>query len=311
MRATGTTENGVRIAHKDGSPAGSFTARLHTRAAKEEHEATLLCDGASRAIGSGDRVLEEEPDAYATCFEVDVARIRTAAAFRRPRDGTPGGRTLETMQLSWPPLSRLAMTAVAALVLFAPGFASAHGSTTSNLDEQVFDVAPERAEFVYSGDVDRAMARASLRYLGEQELSAEDYFRFDVPTVELVRVEPLSGIGPEFAFALPRLAAGSYAIDWEVTPVADHADSSVTFFQVTVGVADPDPVPPTPSDGSGEISGEGDASPPPVLLDSTMGEQSETSVSGGWDRTRWLGLFGAIVLIALLTTFYVIRDRPR
>lgn len=83
VSAYGTTENGVRIAHKDGSPAGSFTARLHTREAKEEHEATLLCDGASRAHGAGDRALEEEPDAYATCFEVDVARIRTAAAFRR------------------------------------------------------------------------------------------------------------------------------------------------------------------------------------------------------------------------------------
>lgn len=206
-------------------------------------------------------------------------------------------------------LSRLAATAVATLALFASSVASAHGSTESNLDEQVFEVAPERAEFFYSGDVDRATTRASLRYLGQQELSAEDYFRFDVPTVELERAEPLTGVGPEFAFILPRLAAGSYAIDWEVTPVDDHADSSVTFFQVTVGVADPDPVPPLPSAGSGEISGEGDASPAPALLDSTMGEQSETTVSQGWDRTRWLGLFGAIVLIALLTTFYVIRDR--
>jgi len=195
-------------------------------------------------------------------------------------------------------------------LVFAPAAASAHGSTESNLDEQVFEVAPERAAFVYSGDVDRATARASLRYLGEQKLSAEDYFRFDVPTLELAPVEPLTGAGPEFAFALPRLAAGSYAVDWEVAPIGDHVDSSVTFFQVTVGVTDPDPVPPVPSEGSaGEISGEGDAAPAPALLDSTMGEQPEPTVSQGWDRTRWLGLFGAIVLIALLTAFYVIRDR--
>lgn len=83
VRAYGTTENGVRLAHKGGAPAGSFTARLHTREAKEEHEAKLLCDGATRSVGAGDRALAEEADAYATCFEVDVARIRTAAAFRR------------------------------------------------------------------------------------------------------------------------------------------------------------------------------------------------------------------------------------
>jgi len=206
-------------------------------------------------------------------------------------------------------LIRAFAAAATAFTLLAPATASAHGSTTSNLDEQVFDVAPERAEFVYSGDVERGTARASLRSLGEQDLSAEDYFRFDVPTIELTRVEPFSGTGPEFAFALPRLAAGSYALDWEVTPVGDHLDSSVTFFQVTVGVEDPDPVPALPVEGSNDVVLEEalDAEPTPFV--GTSGEANDDTATRGWDRTRWFGLFGAIVLIGLLTTFYVVRDR--
>lgn len=83
VSAYGMTENGVRIAHKDGASTGSFTARLHTREVKEEHEEKILSDGATRACGAGERARDEEADVYATCFEVDVARIRTAAAFRR------------------------------------------------------------------------------------------------------------------------------------------------------------------------------------------------------------------------------------
>lgn len=82
-RAYGSTEHGVRIAHKDGAGAGSMNARLHTREAKEAEESARLADGATRSSGAGDRVLAEDADPYATCFEVDVARIRSAAAFRR------------------------------------------------------------------------------------------------------------------------------------------------------------------------------------------------------------------------------------
>jgi methionine-rich copper-binding protein CopC len=206
-------------------------------------------------------------------------------------------------------LVRGTFAALTALAFLAPTTAAAHGSTSSNLDQQVFEIAPERAEFVYSGDVERSTAQASLRYLGVEDLSAEDYFRFDVPTTELARSEPLDGTGPEFAFVLPRLAAGSYAIDWEVTPVDDHTDSSVTFFQVTVGVTDPDPVPPVSTEGSGDVAPEDNDAQVP--LDSAMGEDTTSSASQGWDRTRWLGLAGAIVLVSLLTTFYIIRDRDK
>jgi len=201
------------------------------------------------------------------------------------------------------------------VTVLVPSTVSAHGSTESNLDGEVLEVAPERAEFVYSGDVDRSTARASLRYLGEQELSAEDYFRFDVPTLDLTPVEPLTGAGPEFAFALPRLAAGAYAVDWEVTPIGDHTDSSVAFFQVTVGVSNPDPLPPVPTDASAETALEADeVTTAPLTGAPAVGAPVDSpavdaATSQGWDRTRWLGLAGALVLIGLLTAFYVIRDR--
>lgn len=83
VRAYGTTENGVRLAHKGGAPVGSLETRPRTREAKEEHEEMLLSGGATRASGAGDRAEVEDADAYSTCFEVDVARVRSAAAFRR------------------------------------------------------------------------------------------------------------------------------------------------------------------------------------------------------------------------------------
>jgi len=83
LRAYGRSDGGLRIAHTGGAPAGSLTARLRTRQDKEEHQDALLADGATRAEGAGKRPVDEEADAYATCFEVDVARIRGAAAFRR------------------------------------------------------------------------------------------------------------------------------------------------------------------------------------------------------------------------------------
>ena len=42
-----------------------------------------MAASATRACGSGDRVSEEEPDPYRTCFERDRDRILHAAAFRR------------------------------------------------------------------------------------------------------------------------------------------------------------------------------------------------------------------------------------
>lgn len=60
---------------------GVFAA--HTRLDREAEEHSLLAPGATHALGAGDRVIEEEPDAYRTCFERDRDRIIHSSAFRR------------------------------------------------------------------------------------------------------------------------------------------------------------------------------------------------------------------------------------
>ena len=53
------------------------------RLAREAQEALDLAPGASQARGGGDRILEEAPDQWRTCFERDRDRILHATAFRR------------------------------------------------------------------------------------------------------------------------------------------------------------------------------------------------------------------------------------
>ena len=120
--------------------------------------------------------------------------------------------------------------------------AYAHGGADSNLDVPMA-VAPSTADLMYSADAERSSATGRLRHLGEGPLKAEEYFRSDVPTQDLVLTESSVGIGRDFSFILPRLAKGYYALDWSVTPIGDHSDDSIILFQITVGDANPDPVP--------------------------------------------------------------------
>ena len=53
------------------------------RSRREQREDVLLVPGATRSNGSGDRLLQEEPDPWRTCFERDRDRILHAASFRR------------------------------------------------------------------------------------------------------------------------------------------------------------------------------------------------------------------------------------
>ena len=80
MRGHGA--DGVALAHADswGSPGWSDT---HARAAREDAEHTHLAPLATKASGAGDRVLDEQPDPFRTCFERDRDRILHANAFRR------------------------------------------------------------------------------------------------------------------------------------------------------------------------------------------------------------------------------------
>ncbi len=74
--------DGVRLAHAD-SWAGSGSTAIFPRADRERREADHLSVLATRAHGAGDRLVEEEPDQWRTCFERDRDRILHASAFRR------------------------------------------------------------------------------------------------------------------------------------------------------------------------------------------------------------------------------------
>ena len=78
----GHGEGPVRRAHMDVDaklgPVDGFD-----RTAREELEDGLLAPGATRARGGGHRVVEEEPDAWRTCFERDRDRILHGSPFRR------------------------------------------------------------------------------------------------------------------------------------------------------------------------------------------------------------------------------------
>ncbi|MGA1440803.1 MAG: HD domain-containing protein [Ilumatobacteraceae bacterium] len=74
--------DGVALAHED-SWAGPGSTSTVVRQAREEHEEDSLAPLATRAVGAGDRPIDEAPDPFRTCFERDRDRILHAAAFRR------------------------------------------------------------------------------------------------------------------------------------------------------------------------------------------------------------------------------------
>ncbi len=68
------------------SPTPIRTPRRRLRSAgplARTSSTRLLCDGATRAVGAGNRARPEEPDEWRTCFERDRDRILHAPAFRR------------------------------------------------------------------------------------------------------------------------------------------------------------------------------------------------------------------------------------
>lgn len=72
----------ARRAHADSS-AGIGDVALFGRSEREAHLDDTLAPGATRAFGSGDRAVDEEPDRWRTCFERDRDRIVHGTAFRR------------------------------------------------------------------------------------------------------------------------------------------------------------------------------------------------------------------------------------
>ncbi len=194
-----------------------------------------------------------------------------------------------------------------ALVLFVAPVTSflspahAHGGADSNLDVPMA-VAPPTANLTYSADVDRSLATGRLRHLGEGPLKAEEYFRLDVPTQDLVLYESSVGIGRDFSFILPRLAKGYYALDWSVTPLGDHSDGSVILFQITVGDENPDPVPESVTLGvseeeTGSLAGE------------EMGSvQSEQPIA---EKSNYVYTLIFALSAAAVASIYLVLRRPR
>ncbi len=78
----GHSDDDVVVAHAD-SHATVGEATILTRAAREERDDELLATRATRAVGGGNRAIEEEPDPYRTCFERDRDRILHDSSFRR------------------------------------------------------------------------------------------------------------------------------------------------------------------------------------------------------------------------------------
>lgn len=79
---TGHGTDDIVVAHAD-SHATVGDAVLRTREAREAAEAEELATNATRAIGAGNRAIDEEPDPFRTCFERDRDRILHDSAFRR------------------------------------------------------------------------------------------------------------------------------------------------------------------------------------------------------------------------------------
>jgi dGTPase len=73
---------GIQLAHAD-SWAGPGSSTIVDRPAREEAQDGSMATLATRASTAGDRLFDEEPDPYRTCFERDRDRILHATSFRR------------------------------------------------------------------------------------------------------------------------------------------------------------------------------------------------------------------------------------
>ena len=82
MRGHDYVASDAVVAHQDSSTRFAL-ADVVGREAREQLERDTLASGATLAVGAGDRAIEEEPDAYRTCFERDRDRVLHSSSFRR------------------------------------------------------------------------------------------------------------------------------------------------------------------------------------------------------------------------------------
>jgi copper transport protein len=125
---------------------------------------------------------------------------------------------------------------LSALFLLGVAPASAHmGVAESNpANGSQVAVAPDELTITFSIDVELDTAAARLRHLGGLDTPVSELNNRDVRTDALTKLTG-SGEGARTTFSLPALSAGLYAIDWSVSEIGGHTNSSVILFKVTGG----------------------------------------------------------------------------
>lgn len=83
VNAYGSASSGFRQAHNDSDGKVGSPRQRFGRESREEMLDSHLAENATRPRGAGQRLLEETADPLRLCYEVDLDRIRSAAAFRR------------------------------------------------------------------------------------------------------------------------------------------------------------------------------------------------------------------------------------
>ena len=82
--AHGSSTGMVRLAHHDShARVAPGPWQGASRQQREEAEDALLAPGATRAVGAGNRAIEEEPDPRRTSYERDLDRLKYSTAVRR------------------------------------------------------------------------------------------------------------------------------------------------------------------------------------------------------------------------------------
>ncbi|PPF81005.1 hypothetical protein C5E07_03660 [Pseudoclavibacter sp. RFBJ3] len=200
--------------------------------------------------------------------------------------------------------SRLMLAAMLAFLALALGlgsqFASAHDQLIESspaADESV-DVAPESATLTFSAEVQ------SEGTLGPQvEL-------FAVTAVEQTALELESAAtadGSVVTQALPQLAAGDYALNWQVVSSDGHPISGTIPFTVSVGVAPAEVAAPSASASAG--FGAAENTEGAAITNSDAGTSDEasqsTAAASGIPPWAWvlMGLAGVAVVFVSFILF--------
>lgn len=84
LNSHGYDDQGSKTAHShERNTISDIGSKRIPRVIREAKQELLLSKYATRAVGAGNRVVEEESDPFRTCFEKDLDKIKHASSFRR------------------------------------------------------------------------------------------------------------------------------------------------------------------------------------------------------------------------------------